>query len=110
VLKNQLPRHIAGGTLLAALVLVTGGCSSSQPTPTETSTAKPSPAGPYENLLIRRPGSTTEDGKVYVVQNGKKRWVVNASWFSSHGFKFPDDVREVPSAEFDAIPAGEPIQ
>jgi hypothetical protein len=60
--------------------------------------------------MIRRPGKTPEDTKVYVVQGGKKRWVVDAAWFSTHGFRFPADVMEVPVSVFDSIPTGEPIQ
>jgi hypothetical protein len=104
-------------TLLAAcLCLFTPGCSSSgsrtDPTenPPAAQAARPVPGAAYENKLIRRPGSSPEDGKVYVVQNGKKRWVVNASWFAAHGFKFPEEVHEISAAELDAIPTGDPIQ
>jgi len=68
------------------------------------------PPSKYENTLVRRPGNSPEDSKVYVVQNGRKRWVVNASWFAAHGFKFPDAVQVLTNAEFDAIPIGDPIQ
>jgi hypothetical protein len=100
--------------ILAAFVgitLLASGCSSNPPSPPPSSTSvSTTPPSPYENKLIRRPGSTIEDGKVYVVQNGKKHWVVNASWFSNHGFKFPDQVQEIPAAQLDAIPEGDPIQ
>ena len=92
------------------------GCSSNSSSPVPTGSAPASQAPPqasgsaYENKLVRRPGSSAEDGKVYVVQGGKKRWVVNASWFGGHGFKFPDDVHEISAAELDAIPTGDPIQ
>ena len=64
----------------------------------------------YENRLVRRPGKTVEDGKVYLVRNGTKHWIVNASWCAAHGFKFPDDVREISAADLDAIPTADPIQ
>ena len=85
------------------------GCSSTSPD-APPSRASQVTSSAYENKLVRRPGNTAEDGKVYIVQNGKKCWVVNASWFVGHGFKFPDDVREISTAEFDAIPLGDPIQ
>jgi hypothetical protein len=101
--------HLRACIFGAAFILA--GCSNSQPSQPVAATAPPAaPAGPYENVLVRRPGATPEDGKVYVVQNGKKHWVVNASWFTGHGFKFPDDVHQIPVSEFDAIPSGDPIQ
>lgn len=93
------------------LVLIESGCSSDAPGPkTESSQPQPATVSPLENKMIRRPGTTPEDSKVYVVQGGKKHWVVNADWFSAHGFRFPADVREVPLSVFDSIPTDEPIQ
>ena len=93
------------------LFLFATGCSSDAPGPkTESSQKQPAAVSPFENKMIRRPGKTPEDTKVYVVQGGKKRWVVNAAWFSTHGFRFPADVMEVPVEVFDYIPIGEPIQ
>jgi hypothetical protein len=82
--------------------------SPSASTPTAPSTAQ-NPASVYENKLVRRPGNSVEDGKVYLVQNGKKRWVVNASWLEAHGYKFPNDVHEIPTVDLDAMPSGDPI-
>ena len=90
--------------------LFASGCSSDSSTPAPTASATQALSSAYENKLVRSPGNSAEDGKVYVVQGGKKRWVVNASWLGGHGFKFPDDVHEVSVAEFDSIPTGDPIQ
>jgi hypothetical protein len=80
-------------------------------TPTAPPTAPPpTTASIYENKLVRRPGTAIEDGKVYLVHNGTKRWIVNTSWFASNGFKFPGDVHQIPAAELDAIPTGDPIK
>jgi hypothetical protein len=93
-----------------------GGPSPSNPapaagTPAPSVTApRPAAGAAYENKLVRRPGGSIEDGKVYLVQNGKKRWVVNASWFAANGYKFPDQVHQISAAELDAIPSGDPIQ
>lgn len=96
----------------AAFVLVclglTAGCTEApRATSPAVETSKPSP---YEKMVVRRPGPTPEDGKVYVVQQGKKHWVVNAEWFPRNGYRFPEDVREIPASELERIPAGEPIQ
>jgi hypothetical protein len=119
MLNTQTHRaHWIRTALLAAgLGLFISACSNgsgprTEPTgnPPATQAAPPVPGAAYENKLVRRPGNNPEDGKVYVVQNGKKRWVVNASWFAAHGFKFPEDVHEISAAELDAIPTGDPIQ
>jgi len=60
--------------------------------------------------MIRRPGTSSEDGKVFVVLKGVKHWVVTPAWFAAHGFNFPADVLEVTVAELDAIPTGEALQ
>ena len=78
--------------------------------PTSAPSSEKSAASAYENKLVRRPGPTVEDSKVYLVRNGSKHWIVNASWCASHGFKWPDDVHEIPAADLDAIPTADPIQ
>lgn len=99
---------IAAGLLMA--LLSWPGCSSPPPSPGVQARAQTQAVSPYENLIVKRPGTSSEDGKVYLVREGKKRWVVNAAWFAANGYRFPEDVREIPAAELDAIPAGEPIQ
>ena len=87
------------------------GPTSAPPTEKSASTATPSTAASvYENKLVRRPGTGVEDGKVYLVHNGTKRWIVNASWFAANGFKFPEDVHQIPAADLDAIPTADPIK
>ena len=93
--------------LWVSVTVICLGCSSDK---TPVAPSETVSISRYENKLIRRPGATPEDGKVYVVKEGKKRWVVNASWFPAHGFTFPGDVQEISVAEFDSIPTGEPIQ
>ena len=118
IIAQTIRRHRMTFTVLLIIGagLFATGCSSnsSSPPPTESATVSPMPpqaaSSAYENKLVRRPGGSAEDGKVYVVQGGKKRWVVNASWFAGHGYKFPDDVHEISMGELDAIPTGDPIQ
>jgi hypothetical protein len=95
-----------------AVVTVAGGCSNSatKPEPAGRVAATDSPVSKWEGKLIRRPGSTPEDGKVYLVQGGKKRWVVSADWLKAHGFKIPEELIVIPAEELEAIPMGDPIQ
>jgi hypothetical protein len=97
----------AGGAMMALL-----SCSSQkEPSPAPGAEAAPAALSPqYEGKLVRRPGSSSEDGKVYVVQQGKKRWIVDASWCLGHGCRIPEDVTEIPADVFAAIPTGDPIQ
>jgi hypothetical protein len=60
----------------------------------------------YEGQLVRRPGDKTEDGKVYVVRNGRKHWVWDGAWLALRGYKWPDDVRVIPAADLDAMTPG----
>lgn len=63
----------------------------------------------WENRLVQRPGSDVDDQKVYLVREGKRRWVVHASWLLAHGYHWPGDVIRVRAEELDAIPLGDPI-
>src|ERR1041384_3928427 len=101
-------RLACAAVLGMGLTLSVAGCTSSSPSPqateaTQPTATVPSPASIYENKLVRRPGTGPEDAKVYLVQNSKRHWVVNASWFAAHGYKFPDQVQEIPAADLDAI-------
>lgn len=95
------------------LLLVSAGCSSPKANDAGSSLATSRPiqasAAKYEGKLVRRPGPTVEDSKVYEVMQGKKRWIANGDWIAAHGFKWPDDVNTISAAELEAIPLGEPI-
>jgi hypothetical protein len=95
------------------LVLGSAGCSGSETA--KKSEAKTAPivdaASKWEGLLVKRPaGPTVEDGKVYLVRGGKRCWVLSAEWLKLHGYKFPDDVKEIPADELSSIPLGEEIR
>jgi hypothetical protein len=98
--------------LLCAVLAASWGCSNSEtkPAPAGQAAASDAPVSKWEGKLVRRPGSTLEDGKVYLVQGGKKRWVVSADWLKAHGFKFPEELIVIPAEELAAIPLGDPIQ
>jgi hypothetical protein len=97
---------------LASIAIVGGGCGKSETT-TDTSkqgVTTSAPASKWEGKLVRRAGTTDEDGKVYVVQGGKKRWVVSSAWLREHAYRFPEDVSIISAEELASIPSGEAIQ
>src|SRR5450755_814301 len=85
------------------------GCTASPPA-SNAPAAQSAPQSQWENKLVRRPGSAPEDGKVYWVKDGKRHWIVNASWITAHGYKWPADVNEIAAADLEAIPQGDAIQ
>jgi hypothetical protein len=75
----------------------------------EESAIGPDTAKHWENRLVQRTGSAPEDQKVYLVRNGRRRWVLHGSWLLAHGYGWPNDVNHIRAAELDAIPLGDPI-
>ena len=71
--------------------------------------SRPSDSSPFERRLIRRPGATLEDGKVYLVLHSAKHWVMDSRWIVRHGFRWPEDVQTVSREDLDSIPIGPPI-
>lgn len=63
----------------------------------------------FEGCLVRRPGETAEDQKVYFVENGRKRWVTTADWIISRGMNWPSDVQFITASELEAILPGPPL-
>src|ERR1019366_5412018 len=105
--------YISIAVFLGVPILLLFGCSSPGPSgpPATPQVSTPAPAAsPLEHKMIRRTSDTPEDAKVYVVEGGKKHWVVNAGWFAAHGYRFPSDVQLIPVNEFAASPTGDPIQ
>jgi hypothetical protein len=84
--------------LLVALV----GCGLKKPAPSTL-------AEKYENQIVRRPGDSVEDSKVFVVLNHKRCWVIHSEWLPKHGYKWPDDVKTILASELEQIPVGEPV-
>ena len=64
----------------------------------------------WQGQLVRRPGITPEDGKVYLIEGGQKRWVVSGQWLTLHGYNFVKDVKVIPSEELAVIPNGQDIE
>jgi 2-polyprenyl-3-methyl-5-hydroxy-6-metoxy-1,4-benzoquinol methylase len=63
----------------------------------------------FAGCLVRRPGESVEDQKVYYVDNGRKRWVWSADWIVSKGLRWPEDVQLITAEELDSILTGPPI-
>jgi len=63
----------------------------------------------FDGCLVRRPGETPEDGKVYFIDNGRKRWVTTSEWIVAKGFNWPNDVQLITAEELDAILPGPPL-
>lgn len=97
---------------LGALMLGIGLCGcSKQPSPSQPSNqAAATVISKWEGKLVRRPGTTEEDGKVYLVQDGTRHWVVSGAWLLAHGYEWPGDVHQIPAEEFNAIPIGDMIE
>jgi hypothetical protein len=106
--KIGMPKRLMLIATVAAFALF-AGCSST-PVASSSAMTQATASSSWENKLIRRPGSGPEDTKVYLVKDGKRHWIVNASWIASHGYNWPADVNEIPAAELDAIPQGDAIQ
>jgi hypothetical protein len=88
----------------SALLLLAFSACSSKPE------AQPTPAVKYEQQVVRRPGDSVEDAKVYVILDHKKCWVIHAEWLGRNGYKWPDDVKTIPAAELEKIPLGQPVE
>jgi hypothetical protein len=70
---------------------------------------RPSTQPWLEGCLVRRPGETPDDQKVYFVENGRKRWVTAAGWIVDKGLRWPDDVQVIATSELDALQPGPPL-
>jgi uncharacterized membrane protein len=64
----------------------------------------------YNGLIVRRPGPSVEDSKVFLIRDGKKLWVSDGQWLAANGYKWPDDVTFIPAADLAAIPEGAPVR
>jgi len=93
--------------ILCAVIVLANVSAMNALTATYYSTVPPSSR--YEHQLVRRPGDSPEDTKIYVVMDGKKRWVVHGEWFAAHGYRWPDDVHVIPADDLDAIVTGLPV-
>jgi hypothetical protein len=98
--------------VFTAILFMTEGCSrpAANNESSQTSVITQSLTSKWEGRLVRRPGSTAEDQKIYLVKDGKKRWVTSSEWLRQHAYRFPDEVQVIPGEELAQIPEGAAIQ
>jgi hypothetical protein len=92
--------------LLLLLASITIGCA---PSPTGSESKPKAISTRWDNKLVRRAGDTPEDGKIYVVRDGKRHWITHSSWIGAHASEFPAGVQTVAASELDVIREGDSI-
>jgi hypothetical protein len=96
--------------VMAAFLLLSGalsGCGE----PAKDPSSKPGRPGAsaavaqaYEGKIVRQPpGNRGKDDGWYLVKNGQRRWITDASWLEKNGYQAAG-VIEIDSATFAAIP------
>jgi hypothetical protein len=90
-----MPRHFLKSNLVLATI-ITLGC---------VATSVSAHGGPLlEGSLVH----SLQDPKVYLIQNGQKRWVATEAAFLAQGFRW-SDVNTVEQHQLDEQPEGEAI-
>jgi len=85
------------------------------PTPAEGAVAVPEPVVKEAETVVEEPKEwiglpVRADGdRVYLLKDGRKRWITSAEVFSNLGFKFGEEVR-IDQATLSVIPEGEPVR
>ena len=62
----------------------------------------------FEGCLVRRPGETVEDQKVYFIDKGRKRWVTTGDWIIANGMSW-HDLQLITAEELEALLPGPPL-
>jgi ABC-type polysaccharide/polyol phosphate transport system ATPase subunit len=62
-----------------------------------------------EGRVFRGNGTTWDEQKIFVIENGAKRWVNDGAWLAKHGIDWPHDVTFVEGGVLESIPEGEPV-
>jgi len=60
-------------------------------------------------LLVRGHGLDYEGTKVFLVRDGRRRWITDPTWLTAHGYRSPQDVEIVDDAVIRAIPEAEAV-
>ena len=63
-----------------------------------------------EGALFRGNGTTWDEQKIFIIQDGKKRWIIYGDWLARNGYAWPQDVNFVEQGVLDGVPDGEPIE
>lgn len=96
-------------TTAALSLVLLAGCASHDASTAGQDHATPAPSG-YEHHLVRRAGSSVQDQKVYWVDGGRKRWIVDGAWITAHGYRWPQDVETIPAPALAGLPDGQPVR
>lgn len=68
----------------------------------------PKPLACLEGKLVRGPGTSPEEQKVYYVRQGRKHWVLSSQWLEGHGMRLADTL-QISREELDSILTGSPL-
>jgi hypothetical protein len=66
-------------------------------------------AGRHDGGMIRMPGDMPDEQKVYLVRDGKRRWITSEEWLLRDGRRW-EDVKIVPREQLEEIPLGPPLR
>ena len=112
MMKANMWNRLANVVSMSLLTMALAGCSNG---PTKIAAAKQETGAAafiakWNLKLVRRPGPTPEDGKVYLIRDGQKYWVISREWIKKNGYKWPDDVYQVSAEELERVPLGGVIE
>lgn len=62
-----------------------------------------------EGALFRGNGTTWDEQKLFIIQGGKKRWIIYGDWLERNGYAWPQNVNFVEHGVLSTVPDGEPI-
>jgi len=88
------------------LGIILTGCA---PSPQADQSPSKAVSVTWESKLVRRPGDAPEDGKIYLVKDGKKHWITHSSWIGAHASEYTATVQTITASDLDKIPLGDPI-
>jgi ABC-type polysaccharide/polyol phosphate transport system ATPase subunit len=60
-------------------------------------------------LLVRGRGFDFEGKKIFLIRDGKRSWIQDPAWLTTHGYRWPDDVEFVDDVVIRSIPETEPV-
>ena len=106
-MTTQIATGSLAGVLSVCLALVLTACQDKADKPGSTAAEAPRVSAAtqkYEGKIVRQPPANRgKDDGWYLVQNGKRRWIVDGAWLARNG-RNPSSVIEISSEEFAAIP------
>jgi hypothetical protein len=107
---KHLVRSIRCCSAIAGITVLCAGCARRDTENKQIDAFRQRVILKWQGQLVRRPGNTPEDGKVYLIEGGQKRWIDSGQWLALHGYNIVADVKVIPSEELAVIPSGEDIE